>query len=78
MKYELNFKIYHVIDWTANKYNTQLPNISRSKDNRAMKFGQLIEYYMRNFFFKNHAKNETGVLFLDLFFSAWTYNKKKL
>ena len=25
-----------------------LPNISRSKDNQAMKFGQLIEYNMRN------------------------------
>ena len=27
-----------------------LPNISRSKDNQAMKFGQLIEYDMRNIF----------------------------
>ena len=27
-----------------------LPNISRSKDNQAMKFGQLIEYNMRNIF----------------------------
>ena len=25
-----------------------LPNISRSKDNQATKFGQLIEYNMRN------------------------------
>ena len=25
-----------------------LPNISRSKDNQTMKFGQLIEYNMRN------------------------------
>ena len=27
-----------------------LTNISRSKDNQAMKFGQLIEYNMRNIF----------------------------
>ena len=29
----------------------KLPNISRSKGNQAMKFGQLIEYNMRNIFF---------------------------
>ena len=27
-----------------------LPNISRSKDNRTMRFGQLTEYNMRNIF----------------------------
>ena len=27
-----------------------LPNISQSKDNETMKFGQLIEYNMRNIF----------------------------
>ena len=27
-----------------------LPNISRSKDNQTVKFGQLIEYNMRNIF----------------------------
>ena len=27
-----------------------LPNISRTKDNQTMKFGQLIEYSMRNIF----------------------------
>ena len=30
-----------------------LPNISRSKDNEAMKFCQLIEYNMRNSFLEN-------------------------
>ena len=30
-----------------------LPNISRSKDNQAMKYGQLIECHMRKFFLKN-------------------------
>ena len=33
-------------------------NISRNKDNRAMQFGQLIEYNMRNILSKkNHAEN---------------------
>ena len=30
-----------------------LPNISRSKRNQTMKFGQLIEYNMRNTFLEN-------------------------
>ena len=34
-----------------------LPNISRSEDNQTMKFGQLIEYNMRNIFLeKSHTK----------------------
>ena len=35
-----------------------LPNISRSKENEAMKFGRLIEYNKRNNFFKIHEENE--------------------
>ena len=30
-----------------------LPNISQSKGNQTMKFGQLIEYYKKNIFFQN-------------------------
>ena len=34
-----------------------LPNISRSKRNQTIKFGQLIEYNMRNIFFeKSYTK----------------------
>ena len=34
-----------------------IPNISRSKGNQTMKFGQLIEYNMRNIFLeKSHTK----------------------
>ena len=34
-----------------------LPNISRSKGNQTMKFGQLIDYDMRNTFLeKSHTK----------------------
>ena len=43
-----------------------LPNISHSKGNQAMKFGQLILYNKKNIFFKNHAENEAGRLVPDL------------
>ena len=44
-----------------------LPNISQSKGNQTMKFGQLIEYKKRNSFFKNYAENEVRRLVSDLF-----------
>ena len=46
-KAEVNFKIYDVIDWEANIYSTL---ISRSKGNETMKFGQLMEFELRNTF----------------------------
>ena len=44
------------------------PNISRSGGKQTMKFGQLIEYNMRNIFFlENHAQNKAEKLFPDPF-----------
>ena len=43
-----------------------LPNISQSKDNKKMKFGQLIEYNKRNTFLKNYAENEVRRVAPDL------------
>ena len=37
-----------------------LPDISRSKGNRAMKFGQLMEYNMRNIFAKKSYTKGAG------------------
>ena len=37
-----------------------LSNISRSKGNQTMTFGQLIEYNMRNIFQDNHTQNALG------------------
>ena len=37
-----------------------LPNMSRSKGNQAMKFGQLIEYNMRNTFFEKSYTKYAG------------------
>ena len=36
------------------------PNISRSKSNQTMKFGQLIEYNMGNIFIEKSYKKRTG------------------
>ena len=44
-----------------------LPNISRSKRNFTMKFGQIIKYSMRNIFIKKHTKHEIGKLVPDIF-----------
>ena len=41
-KVKVNSKIYDVTDWTSIITIQILPNISRSKGNQAMKFGQLI------------------------------------
>ena len=46
-----------------------LPNISRSKGNQTMKYGQVIGYNRINIFHaKNHAKSETGRLVPGIFF----------
>ena len=37
-----------------------LPNISRSKDNQTMKFGQFIEYNMRNIFLEKSCAKGDG------------------
>ena len=37
-----------------------LPNISRSKDNHTIKFGQLIEYNMRNTFVEKSYTKSAG------------------
>ena len=48
----VNFKIYDVTKWEANNCKYMLPDISQSKDNQAMKFGQIKEYNMINIFIK--------------------------
>ena len=44
-----------------------LSNISQSKGNQAMKFGQLINITREIIFFKNYVENEAGILVPDLF-----------
>ena len=60
---KVNFKFYEVTAWLSNIVRHILSNISRSKDNQTMKFGQLMEYKMRKVFLeKSYAKRdgETG------------------
>ena len=57
--FKANFKMYDVATWRYKAIDI-LSYISGSKDNKTMKFGQLIEYSERNFFFKNHAKLRQG------------------
>ena len=47
-----------------------LPNISRCKGNQAMKFGQLIDYNMRNIFLKNDTQNMAEKVFPDSFLKS--------
>ena len=65
--------IYVLTFWSCRKYvlirkliGQILPNISRSKDNHTMKFGQLVEYNMI-FFLKNHTQNVEEKLVPDPF-----------
>ena len=51
--------MYDVATWRYKAIDI-LSYISGSKDNKTMKFGQLIEYSERNSFFKNHAKLRQG------------------
>ena len=44
-----------------------LSNISQSKSNQKMKFGQIMKHNKRNIFFKNYGKNEAQGLVPDLF-----------
>ena len=44
-----------------------LPNILRSKGNQGMKFGQLVDWNMRNIFIENHTQNVVEKLVLDPF-----------
>ena len=51
-KDKVNFKFKDIRAWLRNTCNTHIANISRGKGNQAMKFGQLIEFNMRNIFLK--------------------------
>ena len=42
-----------------------MSNISRSKDNQTIEFGQLIEYNMRNIFLKDRTQNVADKLFSE-------------
>ena len=54
-KTKFNLKIQDVTDWGRDNFD-RLPNISRSKENQAIKCGNLIKYNARNIFFQKSYK----------------------
>ena len=44
-----------------------LPSMSRSKGNQTIKFGQLIEYNIRNIYLKNYTQNVVEKVLPDPF-----------
>ena len=58
-----------------------LPNISQSKGNQSMKFGQLIEYKKRYFFLQKLCGNwgrETSSRLLFIFWKSLIWGESKL
>ena len=47
-----------------------MPDISKSKDNQTMKFGQLIEHNLSKILFKNNAENEVKIVSPDVFIKS--------
>ena len=69
-KVMVNFEIYDVTNWITNNHNTNSSNISGSKGNQAIKFGQLINYSVRNIFLqKSCRKWDRETSFRPLFVS---------
>ena len=61
-----------ITSWTGNEKIIPKPflsNISRSKDNQTIKFGQLIEYNRRNFFLKKNMQKIWGRNYSHTLFS---------
>ena len=56
LKYKVNFKIYDVTTWLTNNYYIYIAHISQSKDNQAMKFGQLIKCNMGIIFLQKSCR----------------------
>ena len=50
LKAKFNFKIYYVIDWKTDNYNTNIAQYM------TMKFGQLVECNLGSILEKSHAK----------------------
>ena len=58
----INLKIYNVINWEIIITIHILSNILRSKDNEAIKSGQLIECNVRSIFLQKSCKKKAGKL----------------
>ena len=72
----VNFKIYDVTTGQQTITLHVLPNISRSKGNQAIKFGQLIQYSVKNVFSEIMQKLRSGEWFQTSFFEKALYKVK--
>ena len=70
-KDKINFKSYDVTIWTQIIAKHILVNISRSKDNKTKKFGQLIEYNITNIFLEKLYTKCGAEIILRPFFGIW-------
>ena len=61
----------------GNKCNRHIANISRSKGNQTLKFGQLIEYDMRTLFKKIKTEHVSGSIVLSFIQFAFIVNQVK-
>ena len=59
-KAKADVQIDDVTDWQANNYNVYIPNISKSKCNKTVKSGQLIEYNVRMVFLQESSGANLG------------------
>ena len=57
---KVNFKIHDVTQTGKQIIAINLPNVSTSKGNQTMDFGQLIEFNMRNIFLKKSYREFGG------------------
>ena len=73
-KEQVNFRIYDATTWLTIAIQV-LPNISRSKCNQTVKFGQLIECNIRNIFLEKSCTCVVEKLFSDPFIKNhyWAY-----
>ena len=57
-KGKVNFKIYDVTGWQINNYKTHIAQYSRRKGNQPIKFGQLIEYKVKDIFSQKSSRKQ--------------------
>ena len=76
-KVKLRLRFYDVTTWLTNNYNTDIAQISRSKNNQTIKFNQLIKR-KKNFSSKITQKIGSGRLVADpfLLFEKASYEVK--
>ena len=61
-KGKVNFKIYDVINWETNDYNTYIVQYREKERQSNNEIGRLVDWNMRNIFLKNLTQNVVNKL----------------